>query len=328
MNSFTSSFRSDLKALLVVCAILCVCELGLRQYGSYISKDLQQFDDFPRIARQLNSQPSPRMLFLGNSLTGRGVDVTSVLAAVAADGGLKISGEKIAPDNTAIVDWHYILKTFFVRTQYVPDIVVVGFTGGHLGDSRQVKARRLARHFAIPADMPELFATEFTSMNQQTDYCIGLFSATFTESERIKKRILNQLVPSFEDQTQELNQIIRRQKAEERAAPLAPVGSHRLRRFLDMLAEVDVQTVFVAMPEPTLWALEADVVATIEACGATMIDCRSVPGLLEVNFPDGYHLDEQGASLYSQFLGSQLAPLLAKGVAGASGQPHRLAEGL
>ena len=72
-----------------------------------------------------------------------------------------------------------------------------------------------------------------------------------------------------------------------------------------------VKAYFVPMPQPRHWALDPAAVAVIRENGAHLIDGRSIPGMVESEFSDGYHLAETGRTRFTRFLASRLSDELS-----------------
>lgn len=150
------------------------------------------------------------MLFLGNSLTGHGIDVKVVRAELAKQGLASPGVARVWPVSTGAVDWLYLLERYFVDTGQVPDVVVMGFFAHHVPDNdpeMPIKVRRMARHFCGTAHLGDLCRNDLTSYGQRVEAIVSAFSAAFAEQDLFKERAMDGIVPYFRSGERKINSL-------------------------------------------------------------------------------------------------------------------------
>lgn len=298
--------HTETRVVLSLLALLGVCEASMRLYGVRLSKDIQHLEQLDEIAARIAAPASggeTRVLFLGNSLTRFGVDPEEFARAAAEQGLAPLRIEKIMPDNTALADWYYAYRAFFAAEDRAPDLLVIGFQGGHLRDAASQHPERLARFYCRPEDFPELCARDLLTFESRAGFGAASLSALICNRDRIESRVLARLIPGYEEGIQELN---RRVRGGESTINTAAPAYDRLRRLLDVAAEDGVRVVLAAMPVPQSYEIDPELPRLAAECGARLIDCRHVPGVSADMFPDGLHMDAGAARLYSRYLAGQL----------------------
>jgi hypothetical protein len=113
VSSSISSFRSELKVVLVVLVALAACEAGVRKLGPSVSLDDRHCAQIPDIAAGLARRRPPRILFLGNSLTRAGVSLDSFREQLAGTALGEANCAAVFPDNTVVSNWYYLYKCRF-----------------------------------------------------------------------------------------------------------------------------------------------------------------------------------------------------------------------
>ena len=292
-------------------ATLIACETGVRLIGPSISKDIRHIRQFPKIAQTLDKDRRLRILFLGNSLTKAGADVDafkSELNSIGLDPACAIT----APDNTVLFDWYYVFKNVFESTDKAPDMLIVGFYKAQMEDSTKTFTRSFGHDFCnLRENATEVFEHEFTEFEDRASFIISSFSSAYTYQNRIKKRVMDVILPDCRVAMSRLNRMEKAagesRQAKNRVKP--PPTYNRLKRFIAMAKRARTHVVFVAMP-PGNWSLDTEIPKIVEHSGMTFVDCRidSLPTLPSDYFSDGYHLNEAGAAIYSRFLAEKLVP--------------------
>jgi len=299
-------------------ALLLAVEGGMRVLEPRLSMDVRHIRVIPQVVSTLAAAPGEHLLFLGNSMTRRGVDLDVLEPALAARGVAEdtFSVGLIYPDASNVLDWHYVYRRYLSAPGAAPDVMVVGFAAEGLEDvpPDPQQVRRVARHHTSLADVPEVFAHDFTTIAQRGEFLISKAFVSFAHRERVRVRVFDWLIPFYEETERDINraQGLAAQSLAPALAPAQAPGARytHLKRFLDSVDTAAVEVIFVAMPLRDPYPLDPGLAEVLEAEGAELLDLRSVPGLSDAAFADALHLAPEGAVLYSRALARKLAPLL------------------
>jgi len=296
------------EARVVACVLAAVVagEAGMRLYGDRLSKDIRHLEEFDEIAARIAAPAQAgetRVLFLGNSLTRFGVDPEEFARAAAETGLGPVRVERMMPDNTALADWSYAYRAFLAGQDRRPDLLVIGFQGGHLRDARSHHPERLARYYARWEDLPELFQNDLPTFEARAGFGAAGASALLCNRDRIESRVLDRLIPGYQDNIQILN---RRVQGTPSSQPAAPSTYLRLQALLETARAQGVQVVLAAMPIPDPYEIDPELPGLAQQHGAALVDCRRVPGIAVEMFPDGLHMNADASRLYTRFLAEQL----------------------
>lgn len=310
--------RTEIKVIAVVIAAVLMLEGVVRIFAHLLDYDRTHIHQFPELIADLHENPAPRIVFFGNSLIRKGLDLEIAVAELDRASGLQHHAEKIVPVGTAIVDWIYLYETYFAKTGRHPEVIVVGFVAHHIEDVEQVKIRRLARHFCSAENLWPCLSDELDSFEMRALGFCSYYSAIFGDQQELQFCVLGPIVPSYGHGTRTVNGILER--AADREAEAASEGERegkpaaktyqRLERFIALLKSAGVKAYFVPMPQPEVWELDPELVRTIEASGMTLIDARSIETMVKEDFPDDYHLGGAGIEKFSRFIGKQVGEKL------------------
>jgi hypothetical protein len=307
MNLSIFSSKGEFRVVTGVILLLLVCEALVRLVERRISIDIRHIQELPAIAERLRNANPVRTLFLGNSLTRAGVDLKTIRQNVPAANVEDYTLESIYPDDTTIVDWYYVYRTFLVNRQIAPSLVVVGYALDHLGDHSVLHMGRLGGYFGGWSDLPEAFRNDIPGLGDRIQYLVSIVSRLFANQERIRDRLLDLVVPNYRASAQLLNRAT--QQVAERQQMRDQQTYRRLRRFIQLVQSNGTKLVFVAMPLPNSYPIPEPLRATVDAEGALLLDLRHIKGLAAGDFPDGYHLSPSGARIYSSALTGNLQKL-------------------
>lgn len=308
-----------LAVLIGLTAILIGLELVTRHLLYPRSRDIVRFASYPARATELCQQSGLRIAFVGNSATQCGVHPEKFVAGLPNPHRQPIHVEMFLADGSAINTWHYMVKQSFWRPRQNPDWIIVNYFDTGLQDGNFLEIGRLAQFFTTADDWDELRELDLPDVSHRIEYLLATQWATFAARDRIKKRVLNVMVPDYKDFAEELNHA-QHQQDKARAAKTPAAVTHRtLERFLASAVEHRTKVIFVAFPtEPSdagkLYALHPDAEKLIRDAGMHSIDLRSVPGLLREHYEDDIHLTPAGALLYTRRLVEAVAPLVAADV--------------
>lgn len=319
MNSSTSSFRSEVKAILMTLLILGLADIGLRLAEVKLSVDVRHIQSFPEITRELSAGPAPRVVFLGNSLTRHGVDPATWASAMEKLATPKGSVAKLVPDDTTMPDWYYVALNSLIRPGHQPEVLVLGFSLDQLTDER-IEASRLGAYFCDLGNLGELFAKDLDGFVPKVDFLLGRVCRMYGIRDEIQARFGDKFIPGYQESVRHLNDIRRRASPPDKNQIAGgKVKSYQLLdRALALWSARGIEVVLVAMPIPSSYEIDPAVVLKAQSAGARLIDARQLPSLTREDFPDGYHMGHRAAEIYTRFLAESLAAPLRENARGVS----------
>lgn len=294
------SISSSKRALIIVAAVFLAGEGAIRMRETALSVDLQHIRRIPAIVTQLEHEDSPRVLFLGNSLTRYGVETATVREVLAAGGAAEAGVEAVHPDDTGLSDWHYLYERYVEPEPSHPDVLIVGYALAEMNDLNTLHPDRLGRYFGGPAATAEAFRYDIPSFEDRVTYLLSCYSSLFANRERIRERILSAVVPDYAEVDNLINDDLQ-DSGEKAGRPAAPTFA-KLHRFLKMTRHSGTRTVIVAMPQPGPYYVAPGMIEAIRSEGAEFVDLRQVEGITPADFFDGFHMAPSGAHIYSQRL--------------------------
>jgi hypothetical protein len=303
MSSSTSSFKTEVKTVLMALAVLAVCELGVRVFERKFSVDAR----IPELSKRLAGGEGQSILVFGNSLIRDGVNTDILEAEMRAQGVAPIHIERAYLMNTIINDWYYAFKHHFVDTGRLPGLLVVCFSNNHLEDA-SIQRPLVARYYSSARDIPQIFADDVLDFDGRVDFLISSVSASFTHRTNVQRRLLDILIPHYRESATRINNALT-DEAIKRSRGYQPTY-RRLEEFIRMAEEHGVRVMLVAMPVESPYEINPQIKRTAETTGVTFIDSRLTEGLSKESFVDGMHMNSGGATIYSRHLARQLADYL------------------
>ncbi len=288
--------------MIVVLAALVAMEAALRLNEGRISSNIRdRILTLPGKQAAMNAAPQVRHgLFLGNSLTLRGVNMERVERDLKGGGLETIRWDKAAPDATTIADWHYIAKNYFAAGEGRPRVIVLGFAIGHLQDGTEVWHRRLGRYFTRLSDTPEVFRHDVLNYGDRVEFLLSKASSVMGNRRNIRQRLLEMSIPFYEQAELKINAVANRNLRQGFIKP--DMTYSRLERFMAMLKAADIRLLAVAMPSRDPYEIDPKLIQTLEAGGVKLLDARKIHGLGAEHFMDFYHVNEKGSEIYTDHL--------------------------
>lgn len=303
MNSSTSNSRSEWKVIASVLVVLLIGEFSLYFTENWLSRDMQHLRQIPTILNDIKQGDSPRVLFLGNSLTHRGI-FPDVVKGTWADANLSDATIGLVyPDDTILTDWLYIYRRFVQPSNTRPHLLIICFADKHLDDGPAHSIERLGGEFAGLSFAGDAFSHDVLSLSDRVRYVLGATSRLWANRVRIQKRILA-LIPGYQELAPIINNFVR---SDERSHAHAKSPTYnQLARFLDIVAGDSTKVVFVATPLPERYPLPDELYKTISRGGAEIVDLQGIERTGPDDFLDGYHLAPAAAERFSKALGIAL----------------------
>ncbi len=295
--------RSEIKVLLFLIVCLLAGEWGTRWLEPELSKDVEHLDGLEAMATRLEPRGRSNVLLLGNSLTRCGIDQGMLREGWRLPSGGAAQVETMYPDASGILEWGQGFRRYVMETGSRPEVVVVGTGRVHLIDSSEVQSERLAA-WLVPKDERWAFVKDQKwGLEEAIPFWLASWSRLFANRERIEPLVFYRLVPGYE----EASRLINHERGLVKAGDLGgveqgAVTTRHLQRLIDDVAKVGARLVVVAMPVPEKYELPREVVEVLKANGVLVIDGGSEPAMEVERFPDGYHLDAEGARRFTTLL--------------------------
>ena len=303
MSSSTSSFRAELKVVAVVLLVLAGPEVVMRFGEQFLSRDVKHIQEIPAISQSLAGGKGEKILFIGNSQVRAGINPEVIEQELKARGVAPVHIERVFPDSTSLPDWYHVFKHYFVGTSRLPEVLVLCFSDIALQDSSGIDPTRLGHYYSSPSAMPEIMTDDLHDFDSRAEFVLATGSYSFANRMRVRTRVLDAIVPDYRDSAQRINRDMKR----ESYGKLSQKSYQRLSRFLTMAKSEGVRVVVVAMPQPVVYSLDPQIKTVVEGAGMSFLDGRTVSGISAASFADDMHLATNGASVYSHFLGRELA---------------------
>ena len=311
MSSSTSSFKSELKVILVVVAVVGLFEAGARVRDHYSPKgDESLLRGFARDARELKAEPGIRVILMGNSLTRGGYNLEVFQKELQAAGGGPISVRNCGMHGSMMVEWYYVFKQNFIGAN-APDVLVVSLSpdGGEDGNPHAFRISWLSYEVGW-RDVPELAATDLRSFDLSTQFMLARLSSAMAHQWNLRVDLVYTHIPHFWEGMQTLNgrvnlAAINRAKSVRGAPPPAPTYA-LLKRFMALIAANHTRLLVVAMPVREHYEIDPGLPRALEAGGMAFMDCRDIQGLTPDKFADGWHLTDEGTTVFSKYMARHL----------------------
>jgi hypothetical protein len=289
--------------------LMLILDLVCRKTIFPMSLDFARFSDYAAQSDRLQLHSGLRVAFVGNSATEEGIDVSLLKDTIKSNGVPAPQVELFLADDSRISTWRPMMQHYFWSRGNAPDLIVVTFFGNALSDGHQLDIGRLAQFFSEPADWPDLFSTELTTLDERVSYVLSYVSALYAARERIKDQVLSQFVPNYA----ELLDNISRQRRHEKAKTPQVLTYTSLEKTLSAAQAHGSRLCFVAYPMPgKAFEVSTTVRNLLKQYGAEFIDMQQYVKLNADQYKDSIHLNSKGRPVYTRRFAEVLIPLLAK----------------
>jgi len=293
-----------------VLLVLLTIEAGLRAIDEMLSLDIIHIRKIPTITKKMMAGPRPRLMFLGNSMTRRGIREDVFVERMRAHHIEPLTVARVFPDNTQIAEWYYAFKKYAVDAGRIPDFLVINCPTEQLTDLAPYSIYALASTWTRFHDLHEVFQQDITNFGDRVEFLISMYSTAFANRNRVRGRVLYTLIPHYPQAARQINQVLRKSKQEATASGHVAVTYHRLKRLIHLARRHHVQLIIAAIPVIRKYEIDPHLVELLQNEDVPLVDCRRTPGIDQTSFRDGLHLNEQGAATYPRYLADQLAPIL------------------
>lgn len=277
---------------------MLMLEGASRQLGHRLSADLRHLEGLDEAADRL-ARPGTgdgRLLIVGNSLAREGVDTGWVKRRFS-------EVEMFVPDGSSVVEWSWGLRKYFLSAGARPDEIWVLTGRAHLLD-QPLPPEKLGGYY-IGVDDLAAAARAQPDTEGACRLLLGWASRLFAIRDRVRPIVGYRYLPGF---AEAWPAVAAPKVARVDGGNASPAGSPdadvtaSLRRLLDGAEMIAAPVTVVWVPLPDAYEPPSPVLGTLEARGTRWIDLSRLEGLDGDRFPDGYHLDREGAEIFTSAL--------------------------
>jgi len=285
----------------VLFLLLCVllAEGGMRIIERRLSKDVDHIRSLPDVARQMREHTGEKILFIGNSLTRCSIVPEIICEHRRKSGVTDPAVFLFYPDATNAVNWDYGIRRWFLNAGAVPDQVFIGTGPLHLADRAPGDATRLGAFYVSSDQIQRIMREDLHDWEQRCEFVLARLSILFASRQKVKPRVFGPLIPAYFDMEQWAN--LQRNPNARDAAPATDTFRH-LDALLQRLRQSNISAHVFTIPQPKPYDLAPEAKRTIEKNGAHLHHLANIPGISKAHFKDGYHLDAEGAAIFSRAL--------------------------
>ncbi len=287
-------------AVALVCLVLLVV---LLEAGTRLV-----FDRFSRIGKRIateyaaaRSVSSPGVLIAGNSLLLEGVNFPDLEQKAAQDG---IHVSRFVIENTSWIDWYYGVRRLLAEGSR-PQILVLCLNTPQLMSST-IRGDYSSFYLFQARDIPAVAREAHLSLTQASSSMLAHYSRFYADRTNLRSFLLNRIDPAYVGMVGELTA--------SRATPPASAEIERVAeaRLRELKAAGDAAGVrCVLLIPPGFIAGEEEIRAAGARVGAEVwvpIPQGTLPH--SDYLPDDYHLNPQGAAVFTQAVANQLKSLM------------------
>jgi len=246
--------------------------------------------------RQTHDRGRTQVLLAGNSLLLAAVDLPLLKEILPTD----IEVKRFAVEQTTYFDWLYGLRRVF-REGAHPDILVLALTVRQLVMS-EVLGEYFAYNLMSAGDLPAVARDLDLDRTSTSNLLFGHVSAFYAGRADIRKWLLAKIFPGVHDLMDLMTQTAPKPLGEADFQSLMP----RLTALKRTAAEYDVRLIFLA-PPLTHEAYVDVLTAAGAAAGVPVIIALPPESIGRKDFgPDGFHMNDSGATRYTNALAPRL----------------------
>jgi hypothetical protein len=308
MNSSISSSESEWKVWVVVLAVLAGTEVTMRATLTHLSQDLVHITQIPEMIDRLATGEEPRVLFMGNSITREGIDITELESTLESVRPITVA--EIYPDDTTITEWLYSYIHFLDLPKKDIELLIICFAEDQLQDRPTIDVRRLASNYSDWSTAGATFRDESFTLDQIAEFILARHWMSFAHAERVQKRIMGYAVPFYRSTAKRINSALAKAADDGEIRPMSPPAYRRLQKLISVLQARDVDLLVFAFPVGKSYEIDDGLEELLRKSGVSLIDARKVVGITPKNFPDGYHMDESAAQLMTRAVSTRLTDWL------------------
>lgn len=289
-------------ALLIALLILyCgTLEVVTRTKFTRISRVQRRIENDKRAAlglKQTASDGAKTFLLFGNSLLVHGVEPDKLHKEMAP----RYYSAVLGIENTQYLDWYFGLRRFLAEGSR-PSVIVLSLT------TRQLISRGIdGEYFAYQMMQERDILRVKTAAHLDTTMTSNLFfanrSAWLGSRSMIRNWLLGELMPSVDQLTAYLPEKASQLPSDE---VVIQQSLERLQAIQEVCRNYGARFIFVLPPVRGVSDLEGTLRTTAASAGITVLVPYRGGEMPAAYFSDGFHLNAQGAALYTERLGLEL----------------------
>ena len=154
------------RILAIIVIIFLLLESSIRVGSHLLSIDDAHIKLVPDLISELAECKSPRILFIGNSLTREGINLKVLKEELDVAGLPDANIAAVFPDDTTPIHWKYIVKNLVLEQTTKPDYIFMGVAGYNLVDTASLGIRKLGCSWCKVSDFPTLIQDEDLTFGQ------------------------------------------------------------------------------------------------------------------------------------------------------------------
>ncbi len=239
-------------------------------------------------------------MVIGNSLTREGIDGQLIKRGIDNRIISKKAIGYIYPDDTSIIEWYYIFHSYCAQSKIYPKNIFVIYAEDQLV-SREIQFEEIQRisKYTQFKSLFNVIVNEGLSLSQSIDLYLSKVFRFYSNRERINKRILD-IIPNYRSTFRKLNQ---KSKPKEIKTENKKEYYH-LNKLITLINNFKIQTTFIAIPISKSYDIDPRlkrIINNSQYC--ELVNFQNTKKFTENDFLDGYHLNQDGASKFTnQFL--------------------------
>ncbi len=277
-------------------------EAAMRPGETRLSKDLAHVRSLETLAARF---PGPEedgpetgggVLVLGNSLARCAID-----EGLLREGLGLADGEALAflvPDATGVAEWAWGYRRHLLHRGARPRMVLLMTGRTHLLDPAKPDVERLgAFYVGGGGDRSRFLREELGGFEQRASFVLAGASRLYANRGRLRPLLFYNTMPGYAAAVDRINIAAGGGYAPRTGETAAPGGGTRqLERLVDSVGESGADLFVVGVPLPQPWSLPDEVSSLLAGRGVPVIALGAGDTLPPDRFPDGYHLDPEGAA--------------------------------
>lgn len=285
--------KKSIRILATLLGFLLILEAALSVLNPLLSLDVRHFLELDSMVEKLSASEQDQVVFVGNSLTRHGVEL-SLLEAGFPKQGVTL----IYPDDTTVTEWYWIFRSKLAAVDSRVTQLIMIFAPGQLSD-RVLQNENIVRLAMLtPTEqLGDLISYEALDFAQSVDLILSHFSHLHASREKVKRRLMD-LLPHYRLASREIN--LHMQRAAKGKGEETEPGYRHLQGLLQQRRLPGLQIVLIAAPLPGKPIIKAPLRRVIEqAPQAVLIDGNQIADITADDFLDGFHLNRQGAEKFT-----------------------------
>lgn len=291
----------ETKILLCLAAGLVGLELAVRPAEPLLSKDLAHVATFDGIAGRFSAAPGGGgVLVLGNSLARCALDEGRLREGL----GLAETDPLVwmVPDATGVAEWAWGYRRHVLHRGARPDRVLLVTGRTHLLDPAALEEERLgAFYVGGGGDRRRFFLEELGGAETRCSFLLAGLSRLYADRGRLRPRLFYGAMPGYEEAVNRINRAAGggheggEDGGREGGEHETGEGLRQLALLVDSVRESGAELIVATAPLPGRWSLPEAVSDFLATQGVPVLPLGEGDPLPAERFPDGYHLDAEGA---------------------------------